>query len=138
MHAFDNGHGTFLASPEWITVPFAIHPKSKFDELVDIFAMGPETSSLGKSVPTLPKEQVLPTALQILGKLSIIKQKLHAWYNELEEISPRPLYWERVSPTSDDVVPQDSDLIFPPCLWFDNLDVANMLMLYWAVFAMVR
>ena len=135
MHAFDNGHDTFLSSPEWTTVPFSIHPKNKFDELVDIFALGPEASALGKSIPALPKDQALPTALQILGKLSIIKQKLQNFYTELETAYPGPLYWERIAPASST---DDSEFVFPPALWFDNLEFASMLTLYWAINAMVR
>lgn len=95
---------------------------------------------MGKSIPTLPKDQVFPTALQLLGKVSIIKQKLQAFYSELEEAYPKPLYWERVSPTSDDIVstaPEDSEFTFPPALWFHDLETASILTLYWAILAMV-
>ena len=95
---------------------------------------------MGKSIPTLPPDQALPTALQILGKLSIIKQKLQAFYSELESTYPKQLCWERVSPTRNDAVNgdrDDSEFVFPPSLWFNDLDVASMLTLYWAILAMV-
>ena len=138
LHAFDNGEDTFLSSPEWTTIPFSIHPKTKFDELIDIFTLGPELSSMGKSLATLPMEQVFPTSLSILGKLAIIRQKLQTFYSDLEDTYPKPLYWERVSPTRDDLVSSDAEFVFPPALWFHDLDTASILTLYWAILTMVR
>lgn len=120
-----------------------MHPKTKFDELVDIFAMGAEPSSLGKSIERLPEEEVLPTALQIVGKLSIIRQKLQTFYSELEEASTKALYWERIAPPRSDALSSSSsddyhsDFVFPPMLWFESLEAASMLSLYWAIQTMV-
>lgn len=107
--------------------------------------MGAKPSSLGKSMPALSQEQQLATAMEILGRLKIIKGKLQTFYAELEDEATGPLYWERVAPSRCDVVGMNgaadqassSDFVFPPALWFDGLEMASMLTLYWAIQAMV-
>ncbi|KAF2486496.1 hypothetical protein BDY17DRAFT_307965 [Neohortaea acidophila] len=139
LQAFDSGHDTFLAKPEWTDIPFSVHPKRKLDELLDIFALGPQVSRMGSTLSTLPPDQVVPTAFSMVDKLLLIIKKLQEFEQRLERDSEVPLYQERslpLNPHHASEQPGDAEFIFPPIFWFADLDTALLLTLFWAMSAM--
>ena len=112
-----------------------MHAKTIFDKIVDIVAFAAEVASIANGVPMLPQDQLLPTALVILKKLSSVHSKLQAFYSELDAEFPGPLYWEQALPTEPDISgdKHNSDLTFAPALCFPNLQAASTITTYWAI-----
>lgn len=137
IHALDHGQDTFLAQPEWTTIPFNLHPKRKIDELLDIFALGAEPGRLGRTLSTLPPDKVISTALAIISKLLVIHKQLEDFYSRLQNESPQPMYMERGLLTKSDNTAVDPEFVFPPILWFYDLDSAATLTIYWSTLTMV-
>ena len=140
LDSFEKGQSCYLSSPEWMTVPWEIHPKTMFDELVDIFMVGPAIMEQANRIPTIPPDQILAHAFKIVKDLFDIDQRLQDFYARLETRYPKPLYWESISPGRIDAFPDinmdSSELTFPPALAFHDLDLASILSLYWAILTM--
>ena len=142
LEAVDNAHPTYLASKEWMSIPWQTHAKGRFDKLVDIFVTAPEMISKGNELQHLPVNQLLPTALAIVKDAANRKGELQAFYAEIEAAHQGvPMYWpQKLRPQTRACETQeydnDADLIFLPTLWFTDLETAAILTMYCTLHAM--
>jgi hypothetical protein len=107
MTALQNRNPTFLASPQWLSTPFASHPKSPFDRLLDILAA--LASLLARCDQALAQLHTLTrrlTSQELLNLCLDLELDLGRWYSSLSQhLSPgshqhqhqqqyqTPLFW---------------------------------------------
>jgi hypothetical protein len=109
MTALQNRTPTFLASPQWLSTPFADHPKSPFDRLLDILAA--LASLLARCDQALAQPHTLTrrlTSQELINSCLDLELSLGRWYSSLSQhLSPgshqhqhhyqqqhqQPLFW---------------------------------------------
>lgn len=75
---------TFLSEPPWLTAPFELHPKSIFDQLLDVISLLP--SFLQRFDHIVLQEQTMARRLQaqdLLANCINLQNQLDAWYSSV-------------------------------------------------------
>ncbi|TLS22863.1 uncharacterized protein PpBr36_06065 [Pyricularia pennisetigena] len=128
-----NRKSTFLASPEWTSVPWELHPKSAIDRLLDVIALIPDLLSRADHIlphaPTLERRML---ANDLLGNCLNVQGLLDGWLLSLDHDLagdgtpvPRQLYW--VNPIDDSTSIPFADSTYG----FRDLQTATALIYYW-------
>ncbi|KAI8957371.1 hypothetical protein F5Y11DRAFT_363876 [Daldinia sp. FL1419] len=126
-----NRQPTFLCSPEWTVVPWEQHPRTPFDDLLDIVVLLPSIFSQASSV-TSPDASVSRRvkAKEFLDCCVNIERQFGIWYSVLHQRvgeSGSMLYWTTDATTTDTHVPFSSVFNFPSPL------IGLVHVYYWAV-----
>ncbi|KAK4169333.1 hypothetical protein QBC43DRAFT_60518 [Cladorrhinum sp. PSN259] len=126
--ALVNSTATFLSTPEWLSTPFELHPKSTFDRLLDILTQLPHLFARTDRL-LLPQNQTISRRLlaqDLLSAFLDIDAQLSQWLATLP--SPTP-YWI-TEPTAYSQSP------FSEAFAFCDNQTALGMMYYWAVCVM--
>ncbi|OIW34063.1 hypothetical protein CONLIGDRAFT_568954 [Coniochaeta ligniaria NRRL 30616] len=85
-----NRKSSFLSSPEWLTTPWELHPKSPFDHLLDILTTLPSLLSRADRIfPHDPTLQRRLLAQDLLTNCLSLSRQLAAWH----ATTPTSIYW---------------------------------------------
>ncbi|KAL2164667.1 hypothetical protein VTH06DRAFT_3884 [Thermothelomyces fergusii] len=132
MTALLNRAPTFLAGPQWLSVPFEVHPKAPLDRLFDNLAF--LASLLARADHILAQELTLSRRLMAQELLSVcqdLEMAMGQWYASLqhqqmpESTESQPLFWP-----SDPAVARANQPFDP--LFFKDSHTALALSYYWA------
>lgn len=141
IEALEKHRSTFLSSPVWTTLPWQIHPKSMFDRLIDLLAMGPVVLEKGDRVGQVLPHLFLPALVEVVEEVKTLDSRLQTYYTELSDGYSGPLYWESSSAVTtlddrgDTAGALDCGALTP--FRFRDIEMARILTLYWAMLAMV-
>ncbi|KAI9664398.1 MAG: hypothetical protein M1831_002331 [Alyxoria varia] len=127
---------SYLADPEWKTVPWRDTPKSFDDKLYDIgFSLGAAFEGFDDTLRFIDVEE----AQTSLDKFTGLERDIRDWFEELAADDPtQALYWTTGSALSGPTYPAytpnatDSKAQLPP-LQFQTLLKAHQTILYWAL-----
>src|SRR5580700_9039585 len=85
---------TFLADPEWCSVPWEEIPKSDMDRLFDIQVLLPGIIERGERLESHPPSfHRRLKAKDLLQNCIQIDKMFNDWYKELQSQSEDPLFW---------------------------------------------
>ncbi|KAI1478612.1 hypothetical protein K445DRAFT_380686 [Daldinia sp. EC12] len=126
-----NRQPTFLCSPEWTVVPWERHPRTPFDDLLDIVVLLPSIFSQASNITPLdaPSCRRLK-AKEFLDCCVNIERQFDIWYSMLHQRvgeSGSLLYWTADAMTSETHVPFSNVFNFPSPL------IGLVHVYYWAV-----
>lgn len=128
---------TFLAEPEWTSVPWGVHPKSWFDKLLDMVALVP--ALLGRTDQVTPLEPTMARHLlahDLLANCLQVEQALEQWHRSLqraEEDAGHGLgFW--VEPSA---VGAEAQFPFADALAFRDSVTALMFVTYWSTLVLL-
>ncbi|KIW09949.1 hypothetical protein PV08_11725 [Exophiala spinifera] len=117
---------TFLAQPDWLTVPWKVHPKSDLDRLRDMMAQLANLIAENERLDATADEK----RAGIIGRGQELQSQLDTWHGDLTRKHPGPLYYER--PSSAPFLSRFAS-VFPTALHFQNFGIARIMVNYWAV-----
>lgn len=129
LDALERGQPSFLNRPEWMTTPWVSEPKTFNDKLIDVLSHGPAllqkaySLELPENKPEGPKRLML--VLEIVRDLAAVLHALDRFYDDLESTVKGPLFWQM-----DGDEQEESELLYPPPLYFQDLWIASALVLY--------
>ncbi|KAL5355749.1 hypothetical protein BJX96DRAFT_184967 [Aspergillus floccosus] len=128
LEACISRQNTFLSSYEWRTIPFACHEPSFFQILLSHGSVLPSLLRKVQYLDSLPSEEAMLAAQDILTGLVNALRELDGWERSLQAANPGSLFWPRtVCPIS-----QRANNAVEPSLWFCSLPVAMSLTHLWA------
>ncbi|KAH0834520.1 hypothetical protein FOPE_03713 [Fonsecaea pedrosoi] len=144
-HALATRKSIFLARPDWLTVPWKIHPKSDLDRLQDIMA---QIATLLEKAERLRTASTTTTATAAAAaavpeRTALVQQgwtfhsQLHTWYQRLvrKHTGCGALYWERpVSARFHLPIPS----VFTTSLQFPTFEIARLHLSYWTMLLLLR
>ena len=131
--ALEKHRSTYLASAAWTTLPWQIHPKSWYDRLLDLLALGPEILEKGDRLGDTSPNLFVPTLIEMIEEVCAVENKLQSFYSDFTDNSTEDLYWE-----SSGTISEPGSYGPRIQLQFRNLETARILTLYWATLSMVR
>ncbi|KAH6718140.1 hypothetical protein BKA61DRAFT_298532 [Leptodontidium sp. MPI-SDFR-AT-0119] len=126
---------TFLASPEWLKVPFCNRSKSSMQTLLD--AASPLPGLLEKVDKFRASQSVIEdsTAHEIHLELNAVVKDLRKWETDLTSALEGSLWWPVSSPSSENTNSVDEEAGFTIFYQFANILTANTMCHYWAFLA---
>lgn len=130
--ALEKHRSTYLASPAWTTLPWQIHPKSWYDRLLDLLALGPDILEKGDRLAHNAPHLFFPAVIEMIEELRAVDNKLQNFYVELLGSSTEDLYWEASAALTTSYADESGI-----ALHFPDLETARVLTLYWAALSMV-
>jgi len=117
---------TFVSESEWMTIPFAIHPKVPFHRLLDTLLKTPSLMDRGEDIARETcAEEKLRLCLDMAKTCWDLDNELECFYSNLKALSDGPLFWP-VAVDNQDHYPFSFNLAFP------ESRIGTTLMLYWA------
>lgn len=127
---------TYLAQPDWLTVPWTIQPKSDIDQLFDI--MTQIATLLAKTA-----QFIMPTACDIPHTQSTellqqsweFQSQLKTWYQGFQCKQTGPLYHEQ--PSSSHFLPHLAP-VFTTSLHFPTFEIARLHVSYWTILLLLH
>ncbi|KIW81894.1 hypothetical protein Z517_04920 [Fonsecaea pedrosoi CBS 271.37] len=139
-HALATRKSIFLARPDWLTVPWKIHPKSDLDRLQDIMA---QIATLLEKAERLRTASTTTTAAAVPERTALVQEgrtfhsQLQTWYQRLvrKHAGCGALYWERpVSARFHLPIPS----VFTTSLQFPTFEIARLHLSYWTMLLLLR
>ncbi|KAK5175406.1 uncharacterized protein LTR77_000545 [Saxophila tyrrhenica] len=131
---------SFLSSPAWTTLPWQDRDKTMNDRLFDLLSLAPEVLQKSDRLPSIAPGAFMPALLDLAHDVAMTDSKLQAFYAELVESSPDPLYWEEPSRGVTLEGNLQSNPLQVDCettaFRFRDYDTATTLCTYWALLAM--
>ena len=124
---------TFLAYPEWLTVPWSETDKDIYQQLYDKgFALAALLKENDNA--TLTNENTKISTLSVyLGCLSSLDKELNLWYHDILKESPCPLYWHTQSTFHGWHLKEGVEPPTLPSFAFHTLRLANVIVTYWSL-----
>ncbi|EXJ78442.1 hypothetical protein A1O1_08842 [Capronia coronata CBS 617.96] len=130
-HALATRKSTYLAQPEWVTVPWKIQPKSDLDQLLDIMAQLTTLIEQAARLNTTIAFDVLHAQrIELAQQGWEFHAQLENWYQGLLRKHADPLYYER--PSSAPFISHLAS-VFPKALHFQNFEIARLHISYWTI-----
>ncbi|KAI0389241.1 hypothetical protein F5Y17DRAFT_473183 [Xylariaceae sp. FL0594] len=108
-----NRQPTYLCNPEWTVVPWEKHPRTSFDELLDIVVLLPSIYSRADAIITHngSNAERRPLARELLDHCASVEAQFGIWY-DLMTLSSAVPYWS-AEPVEDALnIPFDERLSF--------------------------
>ncbi|KAI9166752.1 putative D-lactate dehydrogenase [Paramyrothecium foliicola] len=119
---------TFLASPEWTTVPWELHPKSLLDQLFDLMLFLPaifaRTDRLLSTQPTLQRRT---EAMELLHNCLTLERQFHAWL----ELSIGPPEFQSLPYWTEETASTGTSMPFSTSYSFKDSVTGLMFLYYW-------
>lgn len=134
LEALQPHHATYLSEEPWIDGPWKDRQKRPMDALLDHLARAPGIFNQVHELQERAPHEVLPTALFIIKQCWEVDRNMRTFYENLERSIPGPLYWPEFSTTRGTA---GERALFPISFHFPDLNIANMLMIYWATATML-
>ncbi|KAH8801447.1 hypothetical protein F5884DRAFT_514457 [Xylogone sp. PMI_703] len=131
FEAFKSRKPFFLASAEWQTVPFLLHPPSHLQSLINDIAGIPSLLEMFDMLIESPLSNDYPTARDIWLKFSQALITLDQWELQYRLDTPKPLYWPKRSHMVNERYPT-SVTDQKTHIWFRNVLIANAFTYLWA------
>ncbi|MCJ1388276.1 hypothetical protein MMC18_001121 [Xylographa bjoerkii] len=127
---------SFFGSETWATQPWGREPKSVPQKLYDKgFALAALLEEMDTARQLTDNVTPAERIVRYLSRCLEIDNELEAWYQELLEDSPSPLYW--IQPTNEkvrnDVQNSSTTNINDTMFEFASLHLAHVTMNYWAI-----
>ena len=120
---------TLLSDSEWLEAPFRRQSKTPHDELVDLFLRAPIIYADFDSAVT-----VTPN---LFHRCAALAGELDAWFRNYKAASCGPLYWPELS--NDSLVETDDHgKLFPVQFSFPNVIVAETMLMFWGLQALLQ
>ncbi|KAM0334395.1 hypothetical protein ACHAQA_001421 [Verticillium albo-atrum] len=138
MLALVNKKATFLAEEEWCTTPWANHPKSVLDFLVDTLVLLP--GLFFRADLTTPSPATLARRLEaqeLLYDCLALEAQLDAWYAALTATSDPPAYWTANPETPSNLL-ASQPVPFADSFSFRDGTTALALITYWTAILLFR
>jgi hypothetical protein len=112
-------------------------PKAPFDRLVDLILETPAVLAWAESLLSIQDvEKRLSSATALLQRCWELDAKLCKFFEDLGASSPKSLYWTKPCDGSDRGPPEHTEL-FPERFMFQDMKIAETLMLYWSLRAIL-
>jgi hypothetical protein len=138
--ALSRSVSTYLAEPEWLTVPWENIPKSDMDRLFDIqFGLPAIFEREGQLEKEPPSATRTSDARKLLNRCNEIAMKFDDWYEELHSRSKEPLFWfipRQTHKEGPEILGFDMCDLFPNYIQFVDLNTAFLHLYYWAVLSL--
>jgi len=137
LYALDQGQSSFLSDPLWQDVPWRKKGKTPYDRVYEVLLQAPELNHQGGMLRFMEPCKRLRSAIKIIRRCWSIDSELQSIYESLERSHEGPLFWAELA--RDNSLHGDSEdgKLFPVAFHFPNLTVANTLLIYWAVQAIL-
>jgi hypothetical protein len=139
QQALAERRNTFLASPDWMSLPFKNRPKSTFQQLLDSVVKVPNIIADGYQMLQAPLEGTasLDPSAMVLFILGLVDRcwkvdaQLSEFYATLEKETLGPVYWPELS-NDFDVVDTEAQLgkVFPVAFKFLDMRMAHICLIY--------
>ncbi|KAE8154594.1 hypothetical protein BDV25DRAFT_147541 [Aspergillus avenaceus] len=132
VHCIGTRKPTFLASPEWTSLPWKGYAKSPQQYLLDLLTEVPGFLQQMDTVVSVsdPLEKYEKLA-KICDNYSDFAIRLDTWYETYKHHNPGPLYWEQ---PSDLYKTQRTTQLYTPfakCIVFPNPETGRIQLFYW-------
>jgi hypothetical protein len=121
--------GTFLAETEWLTLPWDTHPKTPFDQLLDLIAFVPallqQVDAVSIQVATESRRE---EALLLLQNCKALESRFDQWLSSAHgggTTNQQQCYWEKETANAMEAAP------FSNLLIFRNGTTAFMFLYFW-------
>ncbi|OGM48736.1 hypothetical protein ABOM_002019 [Aspergillus bombycis] len=131
IHCIGTRKPTYLATPEWTSVPWKGYKKEPKQYLLDLMV---EIPALLQMIDSAYNTSDIPQNLQRLSTIYkeylSLSRRLRAWYEAYKRDYPAKLYWEQpASFHSSHAMPQEK---FPPTsIYFSDFETGHIHLLYW-------
>ncbi|KIW98379.1 uncharacterized protein Z519_00039 [Cladophialophora bantiana CBS 173.52] len=137
LYSLDLCQPSFLGEPLWKEVPWQRRPKTPYDQIYDFLTCAPELLRQGEMLEHMDPKNKLQLATDIIWKCRKLDAELQSVYDCMEKNHDGPLYWpELARDESLDPRPKNG-LLFPVAFHFPNLSIANTVVIYWGVQAIL-
>lgn len=137
LQALERHQSTYLATPAWLTIPWANLSKRPLDQVFDFVSLAPTIFSQGDEIDNLNPHDALHKMLDLIDQCWKCDTALAQFYHEYETQSSGPLYWPETCDQNKRLDGEDKNRFFLSAYHFQNLDVAATLMYYWASLVML-
>jgi hypothetical protein len=128
---------TFLSSMEWSTLPWAIHPKSKFDEVQDIAALLSKLSEEAYMLNPSSDSRATLLRLGLINRYWEILDKLLEWYKSLEDANNGHALYVICNADAPEnycgIQASPRHRVFPNHFHFHHFEIARCLLLFWSL-----
>ncbi|KNG84788.1 hypothetical protein ANOM_006706 [Aspergillus nomiae NRRL 13137] len=131
IHCIGTRKPTYLATPEWTSLPWKGYKKEPKQYLLDLMM---EIPALLQTIDSVHNASDLPGNLQKLSTVCKeylkLSARLRAWYEAYKSDYPSKLYWEQPAKFhSSHALPQEK---FPPTsMYFSDFETGHIHLLYW-------
>ncbi|KAI9882430.1 MAG: hypothetical protein M1823_005823 [Watsoniomyces obsoletus] len=127
---------TFLADPEWSSIPWGNGPKTTDDQLLDLMAKMPAIFEEADSIPAMHPRDAVLARLSLMNRCWDLQAEFERWYEQAQPSTPE--YWSVFAtisnPTDDPVLGK----VFPTALYFPSLRLAIRYLYYWTSIILVQ
>ncbi|OAP56610.1 hypothetical protein AYL99_08722 [Fonsecaea erecta] len=137
LYSLDLGEPSFLGQPLWQEVPWQIRPKTPYDRIYDFLASAPELRKQGEMLEHLNPCGKLQLATEMISKCWKLDAELQSVYDCLEKNHHGPLYWPELARDKSLDLESKDGMLFPVAFHFPNLSIANTVIIYWGVQAIL-
>ncbi|KAI9711059.1 MAG: hypothetical protein M1828_001986 [Chrysothrix sp. TS-e1954] len=135
LQAVGRNQASFLATPQWRSLPFEMQPKNSLGRLLDILTCGPQSMEEPRDLDVLSPSHRLQTLLKMARQCWKLERDLQRFYQDLERSAVGALYWPLPSRLFESDSSIDDDRAI--ALHFADLSMAQLFMFYWAILGMV-
>ncbi|EXL52601.1 hypothetical protein FOCG_08391 [Fusarium oxysporum f. sp. radicis-lycopersici 26381] len=132
------GHASQLAKSAWMEGPWISKSKTMHDLLVDIFLQVPRLLSEVRAATSLqPRQSSFTTGLKTLSALLALNSQLNEWLESYQYTYPT-IYWPQLSAASSSTDSEELGRLYPVSFHFPSYHVAETMILYWTVQALIH
>ncbi|KAJ9612614.1 hypothetical protein H2200_004211 [Cladophialophora chaetospira] len=133
LYALDQGEHSFLGDPLWQEVPWRKRPKTPYDRIYDFLTRAPDLRNQGDMLQFMDPHSQLQLATEMIWNCWKMDSELEAVYDSLERSHEGPLFWSELARNKTLHGDSRDGVLFPVAFHFANLQVANTVVIYWAV-----
>ncbi|KAE8418076.1 hypothetical protein BDV36DRAFT_254934 [Aspergillus pseudocaelatus] len=131
IHSIGTRKPTYLATPEWTSVPWKGCKKEPKQHLLDLMMEIPALLQMVDSVYNAPDcHQQLQRLSRVFRVYSSLSRRLRVWHETYKCDYPSKLHWEQPSSLHlSYAIPQERAP--PTCIYFPDLESGHIHLLYW-------
>lgn len=137
LYALDQGQSCFVGDAVWQDIPWRKKPKTPYDQIYDFLIRAPALRNKGESLQFLDNYNRLRVATELIWKLWDMDVELQTVYDSLEKSHEGPLYWAELAKNRALHGDPEEGFLFPVAFHFPSLTIANTLLMFWGVQAII-
>ncbi|KIW26630.1 uncharacterized protein PV07_06449 [Cladophialophora immunda] len=137
LYSLDLGEPSFLGEPLWQEVPWRVRPKTPYDRIYDFLTCAPDLRRQGEMLEHMDPLGKLQLATEMIRKCWKLDAELQSVYDCLEKSHDGPLYWPELARDKSLDLCSNDGMLFPVAFHFPDLSIANTIIIYWGVQAML-
>ncbi|OAL19704.1 hypothetical protein AYO22_09510 [Fonsecaea multimorphosa] len=137
LYSLDLSQPSFLGERLWQEVPWQIRPKTPYDRIYDFLACAPELHRQGEMLEHMDPCGKLQLATEMIWKCWKLDAELQSVYDCMEKSHDGPLYWPELARDKSLDLGSTDGMLFPVAFHFPNLSIANTVIIYWGVQAIL-